>query len=189
MNGTAVAVGGAAAVIALAATSGASGGGPTMYPPNTIATGNLGSGGGPIHPAPGTAGYYDDPGLAQSKLDLMLNAAFARFDQMSAAEKMQAADYLNNKLGISPPLRGNEDWQTITQTVSGYAGAAACNAIPGIGTAVSGLCGIAAAYVGVELEQWLEGNLDDLKSWVRTNVGDVVSDALDSAVGWFKGLF
>lgn len=163
--------------------------GPMSYPVNAT-TGNTGYGAGNILPQPGQAGYYDTPPPeTQSKIDLLLVAAQGQFMKMSAAERQNAADYMNNSLGLQPPLRGNEDWQQIVSAASGFAGAAACNAIPGIGTAASPLCAIGAAYVGVQLEQWLEGNLPQLKEWVKDNIGAAIEDAADSVIGWFKGLF
>jgi hypothetical protein len=126
---------------------------------------------------------------ARQKLDLLNAAMQGAYNGMSAAGKASAADQLNQKLNLDPPLRGNETWDTVARVAGGAAAAAGCNAIPGIGTAVSPLCAMAGAYLGVKLEQWMSTNLGDLGSWVSDNVSSAVHAIGDQVSDWFHDIF
>jgi hypothetical protein len=133
-------------------------------------------------------GRLVDPS-ARPKLDLLDSAMQYAYGQMSAAAKAKAADELNQKLNLDPPLRGNEDWQTIARAAGGAIGGVACNAIPGIGTAATPLCAMAGSYLGVQLEQWMQTEMPGLESWVSENVGNVVSSIGDKISDWLHDLF
>lgn len=136
----------------------------------------------------GQAGFNIDGRLtdpdARQKLDLLNTAMEAAYSKMSAAAKSAAADQMNSSLNLDPPLRGNESWETVARVSAGAAGTAACNAYAGIGTAIAPLCGMAAAYLGVKLENWMETEVPGLQSWISDNVGaviDHIGDALSDA--------
>lgn len=133
-------------------------------------------------------GRLNDP-TARQKLDLLDSSLQYAYAQMSAAGKSAAADKLNQSLNLDPPLRGNEDWQTVSRIAGGAVGGVACNAIPGIGTAASPLCAMAGAYLGVQLESWMATELPGLQSWVSENVGNVVSAVGDQLSDWWHSIF
>lgn len=155
---------------------------------------------------PGGGGYYDpyfdnsgqaafnidgrftDPD-ARQKLDLLNQGMQTAYAGMSAAAKAAAADQMNQKLNLDPPLRGNETWETVARVAGGAVGAVACNAIPGVGTAVSPLCAMAGAYLGVELEQWMATELPGLQSWVSDNIGGAISAVGDQISDWWHEIF
>lgn len=144
-------------------------------------------------------GRYNDPD-ASHKIDILNAAMEQTYANMSQGAKTAAAGALNQQLQLNPPLNGNETWQTVAKVAGGAAAGAACNLIPGVGTAASPLCAMAGAYLGVKLEEWMSAELPALKDWVAdnivSNVGDAVNavggyvkDGVDEVVGWVKGLF
>lgn len=140
------------------------------------------------------AGFFPLPGQLpdqQSKVDLLLRAAQARYDSLSDTARAAAAHAMNGNLGTQ--LNGTESWEALIGAASGAGASAACTAIPGIGAFTAPLCSIAGTYLGVQLEQWLGGDLGNLVGWVQSNISsaitDVVGDAADAVVGWFRGLF
>jgi hypothetical protein len=141
----------------------------------------------------GQAGFNVDGRLAdpdaRQKLDLLNLALEKGYTAMSAAAKSAAADQINQRLELDPPLRGNETWETVARVAGGAIGGVACNAIPGIGTAVSPLCAMAGAYLGVKLEDWMASELPGLKSWVSENLGDVVDSIGDKLSEWWNDIF
>lgn len=133
-------------------------------------------------------GRLADP-AARQKLDL-LNAAMGKaYEGLSSAAKSSAADQLNTQLNLDPPLRGNETWDTVARIAGGAAASAGCDAIPGIGAAVSPLCAMAGAYLGVQLEQWMASELPGLQSWVNDNLGGVVGAISDQLSDWWHSIF
>lgn len=152
----------------------------------------------------GQAGFnYDGRSIdpdAGHKLDMLSSAMEQTYNNMSQTAKSAAAGQLNQSLGLNPPLKGDETWETVAKVAGSAGGAAACSLIPGVGVAVAPLCAMAGAYLGVKLEEWMSTALPDLKNWVSdnivSNVGSAVSavagyveDGVDEVVGWVKGLF
>jgi hypothetical protein len=141
----------------------------------------------------GSGGTSSDPD-ATSKLMLLQNAAQQSFNGMSQAAKTQAAQIMNQQLNLHPPLTGNETWEQVARIAGGAVGTGVCSIIPGVGVAIAPLCGMALAYLGVKLEDWLQGALPDLENWVSNNilspvesvigtVGDSAEDAYNAVAG------
>lgn len=141
----------------------------------------------------GQAGFNVDGRLtdpdARQKLDLLNVAMQKAYGAMSGAAKSAAADQLNTKLALDPPLRGNESWDQISSIAGAAVGGVACNAIPGIGTAASPLCAMAGSYLGVQLEQWMQTEVPGLQSWVSDNLGAVVDTIGDKLSEWWNDIF
>lgn len=116
----------------------------------------------------------------QQKLDLVQQAAQAQFEKLDYAGRDAAARAMNETLDLDPPLNGGDTWDTVVSVAAGAAGAAACNAIPGVGTAASPLCAIAASYLGVRLEHFLSDSVSAIGSWVSNNVGGAIADVYDA---------
>lgn len=161
-----------------------------------IMNGVPGGGGGSYDPwldDSGQSAFNQDGRLADPdarvKLDLLNVSLQKAYAGMSNAAKATAADKMNQALNLDPPLKGNEDWATVARVAGGAAGGAACNAIPGIGTAVTPLCAMAGSYLGVQLENWMSTNLGGLQSWISDNLGHVVDVIGDEISDWFHGLF
>jgi hypothetical protein len=136
----------------------------------------------------GFAGVANDP-YVQQKIDLLAEAAEASYRAMDAAGRNAAANQLNQKLDLNPPLDGNDSWETVARVAGGAGGAAVCNAIPGVGTAASPLCAIAGSYLGVKLEDWISSEMPALKAWVNDNVVGGVRDVIDDIGDWLSDLF
>jgi hypothetical protein len=158
---------------------------PASYPPP-------GASNSPLLNDAGQAGFNlfgrpTDPAV-QPKLDILQQSAKASFDAMDGASRSAAAAAMNQALELDPPLSGSDTWDTVVQVAAGAAGAAACNAIPGIGTAASPLCAIGAAYLGVKLEDWIGQGVDQLENWAGSAY-DSAKDAVDGAIGWISNIF
>lgn len=133
----------------------------------------------------------DDPEVRQ-KLDILQSSAQAAFNGLDAAGRATAAAAMNQALDLDPPLNGSDTWDTVVRVAAGAAGAAACNAIPGIGTAASPLCAIGAAYLGVKLEDWIGNGLSTLQSWASDTFGGIgssIEDAYNGVAGWLDDIF
>lgn len=162
---------------------------------NDIASGIPGGGGGydPYLDDRGQAGFNVDGRLAdpdaRPKLDLLNQGLQKAYAGMSQAAKSTAADKMNSALNLNPPLTGNESWDQVARIAGGATGGIACNAIPGIGTAVSPLCAMAGSYLGVQLEQWMGTDLAGLQGWVSDNLGAVVDAVGNQIEQWFHDLF
>lgn len=133
-------------------------------------------------------GRLADPD-ARQKLDLLNVATEKAYAAMSQAAKTTAADKVNKELQLDPPLRGTESWEQLARIIGGATGGAGCNAIPGIGTAISPVCAMAGAYLGVKLEAWMSSELGDLKGWVTQNLGEVIDTIQDKLSEWWNDLF
>lgn len=133
-------------------------------------------------------GRLADPD-ARQKLDLLQLAMQKAYSGMDSVARAAAANQLNEKLDLDPPLRGNESWEQVSRIVGGVGGTAICNIIPGIGTAISPLCGMAGAYLGVELEQWMASEVPGLQQWVNDNVGGVIDTIGDKLSEWWNDIF
>lgn len=163
---------------------------------NNILTGSSDGAGGYYDPTvsdAGQAAYNTDGRLAdpdaRAKLDALDSAMQSAYNGMAAGAKSAAADQLNQSLSLSPPLTGNETWEQVARVAGGAAGVAGCNLIPGIGTAVSPLCGLAGAYLGVKLEDWMATALPDIQSWVTQSFPNAVQSVVDDVGNWFQNLF
>lgn len=133
-------------------------------------------------------GRLSDPD-ARQKIDLLQLGLQKSYDAMDGAARATAADQMNKSLNLDPPLRGNEDWQTVARVAGSVGGGVACNAIPGVGTAVSPLCAMAGAYLGVKLEDWMATELGGLQSWVSDNLGAIADAIGDQVTSWFNDIF
>lgn len=116
----------------------------------------------------------------------------AAYDQMSKDAKKAGAKAMSEALGLDPPMTGDEDWETIAKIAGGAAGVAAFGWLPG--GAVWGP--IVGAYFGVKLEEFLSGNVDDVKDWFKSRwsdieswVSDTVGDARDAVGDFFSDIF
>lgn len=127
-----------------------------------------------------------DPALRAKLLEIEAAAKRAH-DQMSAAAKTAAAEKLNAELHLDPPLKGTEDWATISRVAGGTAAAAAC-AATGVGASISSLCALAGAYLGEKLSDLIAKGYDELKSYLGDKWGDVKTVASD-AWSWFSDKF
>ena len=162
---------------------------------NDLANGVPCGGGGyysPLTDNSGQAGFSPYGGIkadpdARQKLDLLNQAMEAGYSKMNSAAKSAAADQLNQQLALDPPLKGNEDWQTVSRVAGGAAGAVGCTAV-GLGSAAP-LCSMAGAYLGVKLEDWMASELPGLKSWVSDNVGAVIDAIGDQLTEWWNDIF
>lgn len=132
-----------------------------------------------------TAGAPSGDPLLQSKLDLVERKAKEAYERATSAAKEAAAAKLSQELGISPPLKGSDSWETIARVAGGAAGAAAGAAVCGPLCAKVGA--LAGAYLGEKLEDLISRNWDDLESWASGLWGDVedaAADAWDYVTGW-----
>jgi hypothetical protein len=133
-------------------------------------------------------GRLTDPD-ARQKLDLLNLALEKGYSAMSNAAKVTAADQMNSRLNLDPPLKGNESWEQVARIAGGAVGAAGCSAIAGIGAAIAPLCAMAGSYLGVQLENWMQSELPGLKEWVSGNLGAVVDTIGDKISDWFHDIF
>lgn len=143
----------------------------------------------PSKPAGPGGGYPVDPEL-QKKLDEIEAAAEKAYNDMDEVARAEAVDKMNKELELDPPLEYGADWKTISAAAGGYAGAAA-------GTAICGpVCGkigaMAGAYLGVQLEELIAKNWDELEAWIKDKWGDVkqyVGEAYEDAKDAVEGAY
>ncbi len=155
-----------------------------------------------IAPSPvgNTGANAEDPQM-QAKLAEIEQAASVAYNNLGSDAKQAGANALNSSLNLSPPLTGDEDWQTVETVVGSAAGAAAGGAVGGpIGAKVGALVG---AYLGVQLGDLLSKNWDDLKGYLdstwssvqdyasqaASDVEDAASSAAQDAKDYVGGLF
>ena len=131
---------------------------------------------------------------SQASHDQLVKAAEdrlkAEYDKLDAAARKRGAELVNQQLGTH--LTGDESFGEAAAIIGAASAAGAC-AATGIGTTVAGLCGIAGAYLGKKIGDYIEGAWDDVKDWAsdawsdtKDAVGGAVGDALDSIGSWFS---
>lgn len=124
---------------------------------------------------------YDPMGLVtqaptgqSAKIDALLSAGFAKFQQMTDSEKAQAAATINADYNPQPPLTGRETWNEIAASLGGA-----------VGGAYGGPLGaIAGAYLGTTLESWLASSVDDVENWLKQNVPGAVDSITTDLHNW-----
>ena len=131
----------------------------------------------------------------QAKAQQIEQYAKAVYNNLSADALSAGASYLNSTLGIDPPIKSTDSWETVASkvsaTVGGDAGAVAGAAIAGpLGAYLGKMVG---AYLGVQLADimaqpledigsWFQSRWSDVEAWVQDIGGQVISDA-SAAVG------
>jgi len=141
----------------------------------------------------GNASNPVDPQI-QAKLDEIDKYGKAAYNQLSAEAKKEGAKALSESLGIDPPLKGDETWETIASVAGSAAGAAVGAYIGGpIGAKLGAIVG---AYLGVKLEELISKDLDKIGDWFKSKwsdienwVGDEASDAANAVGNWLGSIF
>lgn len=128
------------------------------------------------------AGRYTNQGALTAAAEIAKAEARAKaeYNKLSAEAKRKGAAALSSKLGISPPLTGQESWAELGKKVGGVAGAAACGSIPGGAIAIP-LCSIVGAYLGAKLSDWLSGQYGKISTEIEDTYGDAKAAVIDAA--------
>jgi len=106
---------------------------------------------------------------AQSPITRATGATFGRVQQVAAAVK-PAPPAGMTQLASPPPPAGSSPGsgigaKDVASAAAGIAAAAGCNAIPGVGTAASPLCGIAGAALGSKAYDLGSQAVGAIKGW------------------------
>lgn len=131
----------------------------------------------------------------QAKLAEVERYAKAAYTNLDGAAKKKGADTINKALKLDPPLSGDESWEDLAKITGGAAGVAVFGWAPG-GVVWGPIVG---SYLGVKLEELVNKNLDEIKSWFKGRWSDIeswvegVGDKIESAArdvidyigGWF----
>lgn len=134
--------------------------------------------GGAINTSGGGNYISNSQQQVQSVLDTASSYGEAAYNNLDDAAKQAGAAALSDQLNIDPPLKGDETWKEIAQVAGASAGAAVAGAAcaPVGLTAVCGPLGaMLGSYLGAKLEDWLNGNVDDVKNWFSSKWGDIES--------------
>jgi hypothetical protein len=117
------------------------------------------------------------------------------YNKLSCDAKKDGAERLKKKyptIQLDPDKACDMSYEDLAKIAGGAVAAAACNAIPGVGTLASPMCAIAGAYVADKIEQWIENNWDDASNWIQNEASDAenyveqkAKDAVNTVIGWF----
>lgn len=141
---------------------------------------NYGLRGAPVPEGSATAGggnwITQAKATTQQTLDTINTYGKAAYDKLDSDAKQAGASALNSALNLDPPLKGDEDWQTVAKIAGGAAGAAAAGAACapiGLAAVCGPLGAMCGSYLGMKIENFLNGPADDAKKWFQSKWGDI----------------
>jgi hypothetical protein len=119
----------------------------------------------------------------------------ADYNKLAADAKAKGAAAISKTLKLDPPLTGKETWDQLQKRLKAAgaaAGVAACNVVPGVGTAASPLCAIAGAYLGAKISDFIKAHWDDVKDFAEKewdSLSGKISDVAHDAYDWVTGIW